>query len=659
MQMISEKYNKGALSMNDTIFKDGEFFVGCNYWASHAGTNMWSDWRADVVESDFKRLAAAKVKYLRVFPLWSDFQPINMHLQWAGLDKEIRMGEDTLPFTEAGRAGISEVMVERFDEFCRLAEKYDMKLVIGLITGWMSGRLYVPELFRSVNVLTDPKAIKWQIKFVKYMVKRFKNCSAIKAWDLGNECNCLGQIKTQEEAYLWTSAITMAIKTEDNTRPVISGMHGSFPESTFRAEDLGEILDVLCTHPYPLFTPHCMTDPIVENKSVMHAVAETVLYRGLSGKPAFAEEVGTLGPMMASEENAAAYTNNILYLLWAHDCKGFMWWCGFEQTNLNHTPYDWYVFERELGLYHEDYSPKPVLGAMSDFVEFTEKFKHKKLPERIVDAVCIITAQKGSWLSAYGTFILAKQAGLDIEFCYMDDELPEARAYIMPSVGHGEIKKHVMDELLKKVEQGAVLYISMGKGMLSSFKEIVGLTPLCRYNPTKSDVVKFEGETFNFKPEFKVDYKVHTACPIAFDDNERPVMSENQYGKGTIYYLGYAIEDIAGSVPGVMSGNDFVPYYKFYGKMDKLRNPERMVVKDNPFVAVTEHISDESTRIVVVINSVPRESNVKLSFEGYEINEILANQKGTIETDGDRASICLKPNSVVIFDIKKIDDSEM
>ena len=102
-----------------------------------------------------------------------------------------------------------------------------------------------------------------------------------------------------------------------------------------------------------------------------------------------------------------------------------------------------------------------------------------------------------------------------------------------------------------------------------------------------------------------------------------------------------------------MSGDDFVPYYKFYEKMDKLRNPEKVVVKDNPFVAVTEHISDENTRTVVVVNCVPRESNVNLSFEGYEVDEILANQKGTIEADGGMARICLKPNSVVIFDIKK------
>ena len=40
--------------MDMAIFEDGRrFFVGCNYWASHAGTNMWRDWSAESVEADF------------------------------------------------------------------------------------------------------------------------------------------------------------------------------------------------------------------------------------------------------------------------------------------------------------------------------------------------------------------------------------------------------------------------------------------------------------------------------------------------------------------------------------------------------------------------------------------------------------------------------
>ena len=42
--------------------------IGCNYWASHAGTRMWELWDEKVVESDFRKLAAIGCRLIRVFP---------------------------------------------------------------------------------------------------------------------------------------------------------------------------------------------------------------------------------------------------------------------------------------------------------------------------------------------------------------------------------------------------------------------------------------------------------------------------------------------------------------------------------------------------------------------------------------------------------------
>ena len=56
----------------------GTFIIGANYWASHAGPAMWSDWRADIVEQDFRKLSENGIKMLRVFPNWKDFQPISL-----------------------------------------------------------------------------------------------------------------------------------------------------------------------------------------------------------------------------------------------------------------------------------------------------------------------------------------------------------------------------------------------------------------------------------------------------------------------------------------------------------------------------------------------------------------------------------------------------
>lgn len=56
-----------------TLERSGAFTLGCNYWASHAGTRMWRDyWRPAVVGRDLAALGAAGLTTLRVFPLWND-----------------------------------------------------------------------------------------------------------------------------------------------------------------------------------------------------------------------------------------------------------------------------------------------------------------------------------------------------------------------------------------------------------------------------------------------------------------------------------------------------------------------------------------------------------------------------------------------------------
>ena len=66
--------------------ESGAFSLGCNYWASHAGTAMWQDWRPEVIGADFAKLEAHGLETLRVFPLWPDFQPITQMWGGAGTD---------------------------------------------------------------------------------------------------------------------------------------------------------------------------------------------------------------------------------------------------------------------------------------------------------------------------------------------------------------------------------------------------------------------------------------------------------------------------------------------------------------------------------------------------------------------------------------------
>lgn len=636
------------------IFQSGTFFTGCNYWASHAGTNMWSDWNMDAVEDDFRRLSESNVRVLRIFPLWSDFQPIRMHYAGGGKEAEIRLREEPLPFTEAGRAGVDIVMADRFETVCNLALKYDIQLIVGLVTGWMSGRLFVPEALQGRNILTDPMCIRWQLKFIRYMVNRFKCHEAIVAWDLGNECNCLGKVVSRDEAYVWSATIANEIKVADKRHPLISGMHGLNPAGVWTPEDQGEVTDILCTHPYPLFTPYCDSDPINEMKTILHASAESVMYASLGGKPCFVEEAGTLGPMIADEQTAADYIRATMFSSWAHDLRGFMWWCANEQTMLSHTPYDWVSVERELGLFRADKSKKPVLEEITAFTNFVDRFEYTPLKPRICDAVCVLTTGQDVWGAAYGSFVLAKQAGLDITYAWHEDEIPEAQVYLLPSLsGMNSISRHTLNELLQKVEQGAVMYLSLNDALLSPFKEITGIKVKVRSRRQHQDTVKMDGVTYAaFENSHKYVFENIDAKVLAADQDDCPAFTEYCYGKGKIYFLAFPVELGVAVNSGIVSGDHAVPYYRFYEKME-LKTKEKVAASSSPYLTITEHKQEENLRILTLLNHMPGELSADITLEGYVFERLLTWRGGEACESETGFSVTLPANTGAVAVIKK------
>ena len=205
--------------MKKSFFSESGLFVtGVNYWASHAATEMWSKWDESVVDKDLAILSAHGARVIRVFPLWPDFQPISRLYKADGTPVEYRFGEDELPDTAAGRAGVSEVMMTRFERFADLAVKHNISIIVALITGQMTNRLFMPPGLTGMNPVNNPEALIWEVRFVKYFVSRMKDHSAIAAWNFGNESNYFGKADSAAEASTWMSLIADAIRVSDMFR---------------------------------------------------------------------------------------------------------------------------------------------------------------------------------------------------------------------------------------------------------------------------------------------------------------------------------------------------------------------------------------------------------------------------------------------------------
>ncbi len=156
--------------------------LGCNYWASNAGTEMWRKFDIDVIKNDLKVLKTYGVEYLRVFPNWRDFQPVEPLFQVCNTFREYRLSGDRLP---TNRYYLDEEMLERFHIFCKACEELDIKLIVGLLTGWMSGRTFVPPALYGRNLIEDPISLYFEQLYIMGMVKSLKDETAIYAWDHG------------------------------------------------------------------------------------------------------------------------------------------------------------------------------------------------------------------------------------------------------------------------------------------------------------------------------------------------------------------------------------------------------------------------------------------------------------------------------------------
>lgn len=647
---MAQSLKYSSVSLTDS----GKFAIGCNYWASHAGVNMWKDWRPDVVEADLKQISEAGMQMIRVFPIWPDFQPIYQFYGGSGSLKEIRFKDGPLSGTGPGKDGMSVEMMEHFRQFADLAQKYNIKLVVGLVTGWMSGELFVPQALEGRKILSDPTSIMWQVKMVRNMVHEFKNHSAILAWDLGNECNVMEDVESSQVAYVWTASITNAIKSEDQTHTVVSGMHSlsSGSDAKWKIQDQAELNDLLTTHPYPFWTPHTNQDPANTIRTIMHSAAETRMYGDIGGKPCLVEETGIMGPMEANEFSKTGFLRSILFNNWALDCHGLMWWCAYDQNQLNFPPYEWAAVERDLGLFRTDRSTKPVVDEISKFRKFLDSLPFESLPERKKEAVCILTDGQDQWGVAYSSFILAKQAGFDIEFQHANQPIKDAPLYILPSIkGLSLINRADWLGILDKVKEGAILYISFDQGFLSHFMEPAGIEVVTSQNRNASvNFISNDGtiKPFTMNAGRKLNIKTTTAKVLAHETDGNPLFTVNSYGKGKIYFLDIPLEMNLTNTPGAFTENPAECWKIYQTIAAEIMNKNRVVQKNDSMVGITEHDLSASEKVIVLVNYSPYDRDVTLTVnDSWKIDKAIY---GNLPV---KLSVAIKANDACVLQLKK------
>ena len=602
-----------------------EFMIGCNYWASNAGVHMWKEFKPKEIDKDLKVLSEHGVKYMRVFPLWSDFQPVKPC--YGGMDEiyEYVMQDDSLP---TNKYYLDETMMDKFSQFCDICDKYGMKLIVGLVTGFMSGGNFVPTALYGKNILTDPLAKYFEQLFIKGFVEEFRDRDTIFAWDLGNECNSLSPVKDQYEAANWTATISNAIRASDPTRPVVSGMHVLELQGKWAIQDQAMFNDYLTTHPYPMWCRHTHVDETTSIRATMHATAESKWYADIGKKPCIAEEIGTMGPMVCSDEKAADFLRLNMFSLWANGVSGIMWWCNNDQDLLQSFPYRHSMIETELGLLTNKRVPKPAICEMKKFSEFLKNNKID-LPKAKENGVCLLTRHQDHWGVGYMTYILAKESGLNLKYAFSEDhELPDSNLYIVPSItGVFVMAKDIFAQLKQKVKDGADLYISIGRGYLQGFNELAGVKLIDTFGSNESDTVNIDGSDICFNRPFVRKMVPTTAKVLAEDSHGRPFIMVNKYGKGRIIIVDAPIEANLIGAHDVFDGR----VEKIYQTVFKDHIEALPARTDTHGVAFTYHPYDDGAYLVAINHTdSEKELNLKLK-DGYKVDIVVYGDDKTIK----------------------------
>lgn len=590
-----------------------EFMLGCNYWASNAGTEMWRQFDIEVIKKDVAELSKYGVKYLRVFPMWRDFQPVMPVYEYTGICERYCLEGDA---ETENPYYLDEKMMQKFSQFLDVCDVYGIKVIVGLITGWMSGRLFIPTALYGKNVITDPLAIHFEQLFIEGFVSEFRDRDTIYAWNPGNECNCLAEAN-RWEAVSWMGMIANAINSADGTRPIISGMHSleAQENKNWRIKDQAFYSDMLTIHPYAYFCEHTSNDDNLSYRTAMHPTAQNKFYAEIGKKPCFAEEVGTLN--FCSDENSANWLRLNMFSLWANGSTGVLWWCGHDQSLLDTYPYRSSMLECELGILKNGYEPKPNAIEMKKFAQFMDSIDFE-LPKAKTDAVCLVTKGQDQWGVGYMTHLLMRKIGMNPEFAYAEDGVPDAKLYIMPSVnGPGFMNNRKYDELKRKVYEGADLYMSVDNAVILELEKLAGVKVVDSYLSPFSETLSIDGEKIEFSAERRYTIAATDAEIIARYDSGDIAITVNRYGKGRVFFVAFPLEKALMPLHDAFSGKHHMIYKKLFGEYIC----DYPVKSECDEVVVTAH-EDGDVLYIVAINHTDKVQKIEILQKDYTLEKV-------------------------------------
>lgn len=431
------------------------FLLGASYMTLGKSVQMWKDWDSEQVEQDFAIMEQIGMNTVKIYLFWEDFFPVP-------------------------EGGLNETAMAHLDEILEIAHCHNIKLVIDLMVGHMSGENYMVSWSEGRDLMHDPTMLRLQAKYIRMLTSRYRNDDRIVMWDICNEISLyrlgrdgrpkqfpalceatigrLGEPPSTDEYYLWLKTLTDAARIGDGTHPVYSGV-GTAQGTSMK--DMAELTDVNACYAYNWGWAYSMSSYLCGFERALASAHQL---------PSLVEEFGT-SKCWNSERYEADYYGSVLYSSLLNGCVGALSWqyCDFKSM-YDQSPYLYHHSEIPFGMVRDDESLRPCCDTMRRFSQFLkrEELRNAQLPDPDIHILIPETYDvahafnSGGQQNERGVFMAAYQhlrdAGLRVNFIYEDADFIPAGCILVLGQGVKKFKSTTWQKLQQYVNQGGCLW---------------------------------------------------------------------------------------------------------------------------------------------------------------------------------------------------------
>lgn len=635
----------------DYFTKNGRKFllVGTNYMPSKAFYRLWEDWNPKQIEKDFKKVKELNLEAVRVPLFWSSVEP------------------------EEG--AISPKFLARFDEFLKIAKKYEIYVMPFLFVGVCVDNWDVPWR-KGRNMYKDPEMLKLERKHVETLAERYGKNPAIFSWDISDEPYYYGGNTDAETATNWVSMIYEAIKSKDKMHPVTLGFDNNHivQNTGFQVERLVPFQDFfsLCAYPiYGLKTPEAHTST--------RATYFTSFFVKFSQfrRPALLSEGPGTTTVWTSHQRAGDYYRVVMYSGFVNGSMGVMPWifCDYDPKHHKVFPLDDKPFETSFGILRSNGEEKPPAKELNRFAQLVRKIDLDRFHFRKPEAALLVPKDyykyvEQVWPRLFEAFILSREAHLEVDFVREGEDLSAYKLLIVPS--SLALRTSSCYGFKDYVSHGGCLYFSYGGAWIGSpnplgpfFNETFGVSLQDRIAPMPSEEITFTKEWGNLD-RLKLAYpstdkascievKAESGHAAAFDSKRNPALVINRRkGEGSTILVTHPIEQYVGNVPDIYLKD------KTYRIYDALRTEAGLIQPyacDSPFIEVGwMETKEKDAAVMTLINHERINVRAAVSLDGtWQAEELAAGKKVHVRNKPNTTHIGLSfgPSEVKIFSLKR------